>query len=224
MNEAPRRARRTSAEPVEASAGPVGVVFDFGGVLIDWDPEPAVAAGVGPEEARRFFAEFDFGSWNHAQDAGRSWDDALLELEATHPHFLAHGRAYRANFDHALRGEVPGTAQVLRDLHTAGVPLLGLTNWSDELFHGFAPQRFDFLALFEDIVVSGTEGLAKPDPAIYRLAVERIGLPAGQLVFIDDRAENVATARALGMHGIVFTDAETLRTALADLGLLRPPS
>ncbi|WP_051068567.1 HAD family hydrolase [Nocardioides sp. Iso805N] len=216
MSSTPRQARRTDVEPVEVH---FGVVFDFGGVLIDWDPVPAVAAGVGEEEARRFFAEFDFASWNHAQDAGRSWDDALLELEASHPHLLRHGQAYRTHFDHALVGEIPGTAQVLRDLHSAGVPLLGLTNWSDELFHDHAPQRFDFLALFDDIVVSGTEGLAKPDATIYRLAIERSGLPAEELVFIDDRVENVSAAEAVGMHGIHFTDAASLRLALAGLGL-----
>lgn len=216
MNDTPRQARCTLAEPVEAH---FGVVFDLGGVLIDWDPVPAVAAGVGEQEARRFFAEFDFGSWNHAQDAGRSWDDALVELERTHPHFVPHGRAYRAHFAHSLVGEIPGTAQVLRDLHAAGVPLLGLTNWSAELFGDYAPPRFDFLALFDDIVVSGAERLAKPDPAIYRLAIERSGLPAERLVFIDDRAENLAAAEAAGMRGIHFTDADALRAALVGLGL-----
>jgi 2-haloacid dehalogenase len=195
------------------------VVFDFGGVLIDWDPVPAVVAGVGEDEARRFFAEFDFDTWNHAQDAGRTWDDALTELERTHPHLLTHGRAYREHFASSLVGEIPGTAQVLRDLHAAGVPLLGLTNWSDELFHDHAPRMFDFLALFDDIVVSGTEQLAKPDAAIYRLAIERSGLPAERLVFIDDRQVNVDAADAIGMHGILFTDAETLRTRLRALGL-----
>jgi 2-haloacid dehalogenase len=194
-------------------------VFDFGGVLIDWDPVPAVVAGVGEEEARRFFAEFDFDSWNFAQDAGRTWDDALAELARTHPHFLEHGRAYREHFAAALVGEIPGTAQVLRDLHAAGVPLIGLTNWSDELYHGHAPRLFDFLALFDDVVVSGTEQLAKPDPAIYRLAIERCGLPAEQLVFIDDRQVNVDAADALGMHGVLFTDAAELRSRLSALGL-----
>ena len=202
---------------------PLGVVFDFGGVLIDWDPLPAVAHGVGEDEARRFFAEFDFDSWNHAQDAGRTWDDALAELARTHPHFLPHGRAYRAHFARSLIGEVPGTAEVLRELHAAGVPLLGLTNWSDELYHDYAPRLFGFLALFGDVVVSGTEQLAKPDPAIYRLAIERSGLPAEQLVFIDDRRVNVDAASALGMRGLLFTGADALRTDLLALGLLRNP-
>lgn len=199
---------------------PDGVVWDLGEVLIRWDPLLAVAAGVGEEEARRFFDEFDFHAWNYEQDAGRSWDDALAELDRTHPHFAAHGRAYREHFAHALPGEVPGTAQILTELHRAGVPLTALTNWSDELFHGYAPQRFAFLSLFDHIVVSGTEALAKPDPAIYRLAAERSGIALDRLAFIDDRPENVAAAAELGMHGIVFTDAASLRAELVGLGLL----
>ena len=204
------------------STAPVvdGVVWDFGNVLIRWDPLPAIAAGVGDADARTFMATYDFGSWNYAQDAGRTWDEALAVLERSHPHFLPHGRGYRTHFAHSLVGEIPGTAQILRDLHAAGVPLLGLTNWSEETFGDYAPPRFDFLALFDDIVVSGTERLAKPDPAIYRLAIDRSGLPAERLVFIDDRSENVAAAEAAGMRGIVFTDAAALRSALVDLGLL----
>jgi 2-haloacid dehalogenase len=197
-----------------------GVVFDFGGVLVDWDPFPAIAAGVGPEEAERFLAEFDFMSWNHEQDAGRAWHDALAELERTHPHFLPHGRAYGDNFGLSLPGAVPGTPQVLQELHAAGVPLLGLTNWPHEFFYGYAPEKFEFFHLFPDIVVSGTEKLAKPDPAIYHLAIERIGLPAERLVFIDDRQINVDAAIAVGMHGLLFTDADTLRADLVTLGLL----
>lgn len=207
------------SDPTTPGAPALGVVFDFGGVLVDWDPFPAVAHGVGKAEAERFFAEYDFGSWNYAQDAGRTWGDALAELARTHPHLVEHGTAYRTHFAHSLVGEIPGTADVVRELHAAGVPLAGLTNWSDELYHAHAPQRFDFLALLDPVIVSGTEGLAKPDPAIYRLVAERTGRPLSAWVFVDDREENVETARTLGMHGIVFTTAAALRTELAALGL-----
>ena len=105
----------TPGTSVPGVAPVLGVVWDFGGVLIDWDPFPAVAAAVGEDEARRFFAEFDFATWNHAQDAGRTWDEALAVLERSHPHFLPHGRGYRTHFAHSLVGEIPGTAQILRD-------------------------------------------------------------------------------------------------------------
>ena len=212
----PRRARR-AAGPVGAS-GVSGVLWDLGNVLIDWDPFPAVAAGVGEDAARRFFAEVDFGTWNHACDAGMTWAEAVAVLERDHPDHVEAGRAYPVNFALTLRGEVPGTAAIVRRLHERCVPQFGLTNWSQELFH-HAPERYDVLELLEDVVVSGAERLAKPDPAIYRLAAERAGLPMGELVFVDDRLANVEAARGLGMHGIVFTGADALRAELAALGL-----
>ena len=196
-----------------------GVVWDLGNVLVEWDPFAAVAAGMGEGEARRFFAGFDFATWNHACDAGRSWPEALAELERDHPEWAPHGRAYYENFPASLTGEVPGSVEVLRDLHRAGVPQCGLTNWSDELFHAHAPQRFPFLSLLDDVVVSGTEGVAKPDPRIYDVVAERTGLPLSRLVFVDDKAANVAGAEALGMTGVVFTGAAALRRDLRALAL-----
>lgn len=196
-----------------------GVVWDLGNVLVDWDPLAAVAAGVGPEEARRFLREFDFGAWNHTCDSGRPWAEALAELERDHPGWAAHGRAYYEHFAASLVGEVPGTVALVRELHAAAVPQCGLTNWSDELFHAHAPARYPFLALLDHVVVSGAEGVAKPDPRAYRLAAERAGLPLSQLAFVDDRAENVDAALALGMAGLVFTDAGALRADLRALGL-----
>ena len=196
-----------------------GVVWDLGNVLIRWEPYLAVAAGVGEDEARRFLDGFDFGAWNHTCDAGRTWPEALAALERDHPEWLPHGRAYYDNFPRALAGEVPGTAALVRRLREAGVRQCGLTNWSDELYHAHAPGRYDVLALLDDVVVSGTEGIAKPDPRIYRVAAERAGLPPERLVFVDDSAPNVAAARALGMHGLVFTGADRLRDELRELGL-----
>ena len=108
---------------------------------------------------------------------------------------------------------MPGSVDLVRRLHRAGVPQWGLTNWSAELYP-HAPATFDFLTLLEDVVVSGVEGLAKPDPAIYELMATRTGHPLTELVFVDDRADNVAAAAACGMDALVFTDAETLRADL----------
>jgi 2-haloacid dehalogenase len=107
---------------------------------------------------------------------------------------------------------------VVRDLHAAGIPMWGLTNWSHELYP-HAPARFEFLGLLQDVVVSGTEGMAKPDPRIFELVAKRSGLPLDRLVFVDDRVDNVEGARALGMDGIVFTDAPALRTSLRERDL-----
>lgn len=196
-----------------------GVVWDLGNVLIEWEPFAAVAAGVGESEARRFFAGFDFHAWNHLCDAGQSWVDALAQLERDHPEWAPHGHAYYTNFSASLTGEVPGTVELVRELHDAGIPQCGLTNWSDELFHSHAPQRFGFLQVLDDVVVSGTEGIAKPDQRIYEIAAERCGLPLSSLAFVDDKVANVEAAAALGMTGVHFTDATTLRTDLRALGL-----
>jgi 2-haloacid dehalogenase len=197
-----------------------GVVFDLGNVLIDWDPSAAIAAGVGPAEARRFLDadDFDFMAWNHGPDSGGSWDDAEADVRRTHPHWVEHALAYRANFAASLLGEVPGVVDVVRDLHAAGVPLVGLTNWSDELYP-HAPRLFPFLELLDDVVVSGTVGAAKPDARAYEIAAERLGRPLDRLAFVDDKQLNVDAAAALGMDAILFTDAAALRTELRSRGL-----
>jgi 2-haloacid dehalogenase len=210
----------TSMSFVREGRVPGAVVFDLGNVLIEWDPYAAVAAGVGPDEARRFLAapDFDFLAWNHLQDAGRSWDEGVAEVARTHPHWAEHARAYRTHFAASLLGEVPGTVAVVRDLHAAGVRLLGLTNWSAELYP-HAPATFEVLGLLDDVVVSGREGVAKPERRAFEIVAERAGLPLDRLAFVDDRAENVAAAAALGMDAIVFTDAAALRADLAARGL-----
>jgi 2-haloacid dehalogenase len=196
------------------------VVFDLGNVLIDWDPYAAIAAGVGPDEARHFLEadDFDFMAWNLVQDAGGRWADAEDAVRRSHPHWAEHALAYRAHFLESLRGEVPGTADLVRELHAAGVPLFGLTNWSDELYP-HAPERFEVLALLDDVVVSGTEKVAKPDARVFRIVAERSGLPLDRLAFVDDLQVNVDAAAALGMDAILFTDAATLRTDLRARGL-----
>ncbi|WGX95590.1 HAD family phosphatase [Nocardioides sp. L-11A] len=209
-----------SAPPFPTPAtGVAGVVWDLGNVLIDWQPLAAVAAGVGEDEARRFLAGFDFGAWNHACDAGRPWAEALAELDRLHPEWSPHGHAYHRHFAAAL-SELPASVAVVRDLHAAGVPQCGLTNWSHELYQAHAAGRFDLLDLLDHVVVSGMERIAKPDPRIFLLAAERSGLAPERLVFVDDKAANVEAARALGLAGIVFTDAVTLRTELTALSLL----
>jgi 2-haloacid dehalogenase len=201
------------------SRTPAAVVFDLGNVLIAWDPHPAVAAGLGDEEATRFLAadDLDFMAWNHQQDLGRSFVDAEDELSRTHPHWHEHALAYRANFGLSLSA-MPDNVAVLRDLHAAGVPLFALTNWSAELFPQ-ARARFDFLELFEDIVVSGAERVAKPDPAVYALLERRTGRPLASCVFVDDSAANVEAAATAGLDAVHLTPRVSLRRELRDRGL-----
>jgi 2-haloacid dehalogenase len=200
------------------------VVFDLGNVLIRWDPHPAVAAAVGDAEAARFLAatDFDFTAWNHAQDEGRAWDEAEAAATRSHPHWRDHILGYRAHFDRSLLGPVATSVEVLEELHAQRVPLFALTNWSAELFP-LARERYAFLELFDDIVVSGAEGVAKPAPEIFEVLARRTGHPLERCVFIDDSPANVAAARAAGLDAIVFTDTGHLRGDLRDRGLpLRP--
>ncbi len=193
-----------------------GIVWDLGNVLIRWEPAAAIAAALGEEEARRFLGaeDFDFFALNHRQDAGGTWAEAEAEVRRTHPHWAEHVAAYREHFAASIADPVPGTAELVRTLHEAGVPQWGLTNWSHELFP-HAGAAHDVLDLLDGIVVSGTERVAKPDPRIYRLLAERSGLPLDGLVFVDDSPANVTAARELGMDGILFTGAADLRAELA---------
>lgn len=197
-------------------------VFDLGGVILVWDPVPAVAAVVGLERAERFVhgSDFDFAAWNHAQDAGRSWVAGEAAAIASHPEWAAEITAYRANFALALGGLVPGTDAILRDLRARGVRLVALTNWSAETFR-FAPAMYpDVFAMFDDVVVSGVEGIAKPDSRIFEILGRRLGQPIAGVFFVDDSSGNVAAARAAGMDAVLFTDAAALAAALRQRGLL----
>ncbi|KRE42339.1 HAD family hydrolase [Knoellia sp. Soil729] len=209
-------ADREKPLPVDA------VVFDLGNVLIRWDPVTAVAAAVGAERAAAFLSDehFDFAAWNATHDAGRPWDESELAAIEAHPHLEDEIRGYRTHFALSLVEEIAGTVEILRELHAAQIPLLALTNWSAETFP-VALERFDFLDLFEDIIVSGEEGVAKPDPEIFEILQERIG-HLGSLddcVFIDDSLANVAAAQESGLDAIHFTDPERLRHDLVLRGL-----
>jgi 2-haloacid dehalogenase len=198
------------------------VVFDLGGVVVLWDPVPAIAAVVGQTRAEQFVhgSEFDFAVWNHALDSGRSWADAEAAATASHPELAEEIAAYRPNFALSLRGLVPGTAEILRALHDRGVRLVALTNWSAETIHygpEVFPQVFD---LFDDIVVSGAEGVAKPDRAIFQILSRRLAQPIGGVFYVDDSARNVDAARAAGMDAVPFTDSATLLGELQERGLL----
>ena len=200
------------------------VIFDLGGVLITWDPRPAIARVVGDEEATRFLSDkgFDFPTWNYQQDAGRSWDQAEAVAVRSHPHWAEAIRAYRVNFRESMTGAIEDTVQIVRELHAAGIPLYALTNWSSELF----PQaliRYGFLDLFKDIIVSGDEGVAKPDPAIFDILEKRIGQPLDGCIFVDDSPANITAAAQAGLDAIHFTDTGHLRDDLLVRGLPLSP-
>jgi 2-haloacid dehalogenase len=201
---------------------PEFVIFDLGGVLIDWNPRHLYRKLFGGDEAKmeEFLATICTPDWNLRQDAGRSYAEAVAALTERHPEHRALIAAWGERFDETMRGPIDGTVEILAELRARPVPLYALTNWSAETFP-IGRRRFPFMDWFQGIVVSGEEGLVKPDPRIFELLLDRYGLAARRAVFIDDNARNAAAATALGMHGIHFTDPPALRRELAGLGLLR---
>ncbi|PFG43245.1 2-haloacid dehalogenase [Isoptericola jiangsuensis] len=193
------------------------VVLDLGNVLVRWHPDGAFT-GVEATELAAWKDEVDFAAFNHAQDAGRTWADAVAHLEATAPHLAPLAARYVREYAGTLAGPVPGSHQLVTELRAAGVPVYGLTNWAADTYHHAEPAA-PAIGLLLDVLVSGREGLAKPDPAIFRLAAARFALDPARTVFVDDVEANVTGARTAGFHGVVFTGTPALRTALAELGL-----
>ena len=200
---------------------PLAVIFDLGGVLLDWDPRYLYRRLFDGDDAamEHFLAHVCSPEWNRAQDAGRPFAEAEAEAAARHPGMIDFIRAWARNFDKMIPGAIDDTVTILDELRRRGVPLYALTNWSAETF-ARQPERFPFLDWFDGIVVSGREKLIKPDPRIFRLLLDRYGIDASRAVFIDDVPANAAAAAALGMRGIHFTGAGELRGELLRMSLL----
>ncbi|HVW11649.1 MAG TPA: HAD family phosphatase [Bryobacteraceae bacterium] len=197
------------------------VVFDLGGVLIDWNPRYLYRKLFEDDAAlEHFLSGVCTPEWNEQQDAGRLWSEAVAELTARHSDHAAMIAAYHQRWPEMLGGDIPETVEILKELKARGLRLYALTNWSHETFH-VARSRFAFLDWFEGIVVSGEERLIKPDPAIFHRLLTRYGIEASRAVYIDDSARNVSAAGSLGLHALQFIDAHRLRQNLTALGLLR---
>jgi 2-haloacid dehalogenase len=199
------------------------VIFDLGGVLIRWAPERAFEHVMPAEAVRPFMETIGFDEWNRTNDALRSIVGSEAALAERFPDQADGIRAYRQYFPHTITQMVPGTGAILAELNRAGVATIALTNWAADMF-AIARERFGILERFSDIVVSGEEGMVKPDPAIYALACQRAGVEPGQAIFIDDSPANAAAATAAGLTGLTFTSAEQLRADLAELGVLGAPA
>ncbi|MBH5321059.1 HAD family hydrolase [Aurantiacibacter sediminis] len=199
---------------------PSAVVWDVGRVLIQWDLRCLFGKMIDdPEELEWFVSNVVTERWHHQQDEGRSLSEMVPERIAQYPQYAEHIRAYATRFNETIPGHVPGTHDLVVRLHARGVRQFGLTNFGDDFWPLFRPTE-EVFDVFEDVVVSGTEKVAKPDPAIYALAETRFGLPPSALFFIDDKAENIAAAKARGWHGHVFEDAAKLEADLTSRGLL----
>ena len=195
------------------------VVFDLGNVLNAWDPRHLYRKLFDCEhEMEWFLAHVCTSAWNLEQDRGRRWTEAVAERIALFPEHESLIRVFDERWHEMVPGAIDGSVAILEDLAAADVPLYAVTNFSSEKFREYR-ARFRFVDRFRDIVVSGDVGLLKPDPAIYRLLLDRHRLEADRAVFIDDSPANVEGARAVGMHALRFTGPEALRLDLRALGL-----
>ena len=196
------------------------VVFDVGRVLYQWRLA-ALVDKLTDDPAMRdhVLAEVITEDWHFQHDAGRPLAEMVPERIAAFPHHARFLNAYATRFNETSPGPVPGSLEILRELHAARVPLFAITNFGAEFWAAFRPTApiFD---LFRDIVVSGEEKLVKPDPAIFALAAERFGHAPRAMLFVDDNAANVGAARDGGWHSHHFIDAPTLRAELVARGLL----
>lgn len=196
------------------------MVFDVGRVLFQWQLSALFEKLIADEAERAWFlAHVVTEEWHFQHDQGVALAEMIPARIAEYPQYEAHIEAYAARFNETVPGPVAGTHALVERLHARGVPLFCLTNFGDELWQAFRPTSAIF-DLFDDIIVSGVEKVAKPDPAIYAIAEARIGLSAQDLFFTDDNAANIAAAKARGWQAHVFTDAATLEAQLVAAGLL----
>lgn len=194
------------------------IVFDLGGVLIDWNPRYLYRQLFASEaQVEWFLREVCPQSWNHQQDAGRPFAEAIRERQALYPRWAPHIAAYFDRWPEMLGGALQPTVALLNELRR-GYRVLALTNWSAETFP-HAQARFDFLRWFEGIVVSGELGMAKPQPEIFQHLIRTYGLQPHRTAFIDDVEVNVVAAREQGLHAVRFVSADQVREALRALGV-----
>lgn len=183
------------------------IIFDFGGVLVDWNPRYLYDPYFGDTERSQWFIDnICTSEWNITLDGGKPFDVGVEELTAVHPEWADAIAAYRDRWMEMIGGEIPDTADMVRRLKSAGYGVYGLTNWSAETFP-MVRDRYNVFAELDGIVVSGEEHLLKPGAGIYNLLLTRYGLKAEESLFLDDNAANVDGARAVGMASERFVSA-----------------
>ena len=193
------------------------IVFDFGGVLVDWNPHHLYDKYFGSrEKAEWFLNNICLYSWNLQMDGGKPFAEGVAELQAEHPEWSEAIAIYHTRWIEMMNGEIEGMVSVVKRLKMAGYGVYGLTNWSAETFP-MIRDTYPVFQEFDGIVVSGEEHLLKPDAAIYKCLLERYDLQAEESLFIDDNADNVAGARNVGMKAIRFTSAVELERELKDV-------
>jgi 2-haloacid dehalogenase len=199
---------------------PRAVVFDLGGVLLDWNPRYLYRKLFDDEaEMERFLAEVCTMEWHHAHDLGAPPEQTIPPLIEAHPEYADMIRAWPQRSEEMLAGAIDDSVEILRELKGAGVPCYALTNMERETYPG-RRERYPFLRWFDGTVVSGFEGVAKPDPLVFELLLHRFDLTPELTLFIDDSPKNVAAARRAGLRAVEFESPACLREQLEEAGLL----
>ena len=197
------------------------VVFDLGGVVVDWNPRYVFRDLFSDENEMEYFLTHVANSeWNEQQDAGRSFSDAVKILSTQYPKYKTHITAYAERWPEMLKGLIPGTSELIeRIAKEKRVQLLALSNWSAETFP-IAEARFGILQRFESVLLSGREKLIKPDVRFFKLLETRHGVDPKHAIFIDDVEKNINAAKNLGYYTVHFQSADQLRRELERHGVL----
>ncbi len=198
----------------------LAIVFDFGGVLLDWSPRYLYKKHFNGdiEAVDRFLAEVGFYAWNDEQDRGRPFAEAVAELSARFPQYAGLIRTYDEEYAQSIGGPIQTSVDKLRAIKQAGYPLYALSNWSVEKFEVVRP-KYDFMDWFDDILISGEVKLIKPDPRIFEAFLERTHRRAEKCLFIDDSAQNIAVARGMDFKTIHYQGPEQLDAELRRQGV-----
>ena len=192
------------------------VIFDFGGVLVDWNPVYLFEDYFKTESEMDYFLQHICSAeWNLEQDRGRSLAEGTEMLQNQFPEFHSLIELYYSKWERMLKSDIPGTVSILYNLKEK-FNLYGLTNWSAETIT-IAYEKFPFFKEFSGIVVSGTEKMVKPDPRIYHLLLDRYNIKAANTIFIDDNISNIEAAREIGLQVIHFENPVQLKSELSTI-------
>lgn len=195
------------------------VAFDLGGVLIDWDPRYMYRQLFDdPADMEEFLASVCTSDWHRAHDLGADITQSCAALALEHPEHRAMIMAWAERGEEMVAGQFDETVEILGEVKAAGVPCYALSNMEPDAF-AVRRARFPFMAWFDAHVISGLEGVAKPDRRIFEILLHRHGLRPEATVFIDDQARNVKGARELGLLALQFSSAARLRQDLRGLGV-----
>lgn len=197
------------------------IIFDFGNVLLEWNPRHIYRRYFPDDEAamEQFLHEVDFMNWNAQQDKGRPFTEGVAVLSRQFPHYSDLIQAYHDHWRESIGDPVHGTVDLLIELKKAGYPVYGLSNWSAETFP-LVREKYEFFGLLDDIILSGEVRSIKPEPRIFEVALQRIGRSAQECLFIDDAPANVEQAQKMGFVTVQFRSPEQLEVALHRMGLL----